>query len=120
MRILFFSIVLIILTSCSKEQRTNRKLDGEWNATVFMGYTPNSDESYTFTFNKDKDGEGTGTVKEVDGFYTDVYGMQYFIKNDRLTMIIDQDALVFTISSMTNQKITLIDTYDETTILEKK
>jgi len=119
MRVLFFSFFLLVITSCNKEQRTNRKLDGSWNATIFQGDTPNSNESYTFTFNKDKDGEGTGTIKLVDGVFTDVYGMQYFLKNDRLTLIVDQDALVFNISSMTNKKVTMIDTYGETTILEK-
>ena len=37
MRVLFLSIVLLVIASCSKEQRTSRKLDGEWNAPRTRG-----------------------------------------------------------------------------------
>jgi hypothetical protein len=45
--------------------------------------------------------------------------VEYFIKNDYLTMIIDQDAVVFTINDISRKRITLTDNYGDATILEK-
>ena len=113
-----FAIILLV-TACSKDQRISRKIDGDWKAIVFMGSNPDPDEEIKFTFNKDSEGEGTGTMVYSDWGSTDVYGVKYFIKNDYLTMVVDQDAVVFTINEITRKKITLTDSYGDATILEK-
>lgn len=117
--ILTILTALFFITACSKDQRINRKIDGDWKATVFMGTNLDPDEEIRFTFNKDSKGEGTGTMVYSDWNTKDVYGVEYFIKNDYLTMIIDQDAVVFTINDITRKKITLTDNYGDATILEK-
>ncbi|MES2555634.1 MAG: hypothetical protein V4604_05755 [Bacteroidota bacterium] len=117
--ILTILTALILVTACSKDQRINRKIDGDWKATVFMGSNPDPDEVVKFTFNKDTKGEGTGTMVYTDWGQDEVYGVKYFIKNDYLTMIVDQEAIVFTINDITRKKITLTDNYGDATILEK-
>jgi hypothetical protein len=120
-QLLLFSLAFIlILASCSKDQRNNRRIDGEWHATIFMGEDPEVfNEAYYFTFNHDKKGEGTGTVEWVDGSFSEVYGMKYFLKNDYLSMIIDGESLIFTIKSLSRKKIELTDAEGEATVLEK-
>lgn len=117
----FLTIILlsVLLTACNKDQRTSRKIDGEWEATVFMGSVPDPDEHMIFTFDKDKNGEGKGTIELKDNWGTEVYGMKYYIKNDYLTIIADEDPIVFTITSFERKKIKLTDTYGDATILEK-
>ncbi|ASS49450.1 MAG: hypothetical protein A3D31_02980 [Candidatus Fluviicola riflensis] len=117
--ILAIFLTLFFVTACSKDQRISRKIDGDWKATVFMGSNLDPDEEIRFTFNKDRNGEGTGTMVYTDWGMDEVYGVKYFIKNDYLTMIVDQDAVVFTINDITRKKITLTDNYGDATILEK-
>ena len=117
--ILTILISLFILSGCNKDQRNNRKIDGRWKATVFLGSNLDPDEEIIFTFNKDNNGEGTGTMVFTDWGSKEVYGVEYFIKNDYLTMIVDQDAIVFTIDELTRKKIMLTDNYGDATILEK-
>lgn len=119
-QLLLFSLLVFIIASCSKDQRNNRRIDGDWHATIFMGENPATfNEAYYFTFDRDKKGEGTGTIEWVDGNFSEVYGLKYFIKNDYLSMIVDGESLIFTIRSISRKKIELTDAYGDATVLEK-
>lgn len=112
-------LLVLVLTGCNKDQRISRKIDGDWEAIVFMGSTPDPDEKIIFSFDKDKNGEGKGTIELKDNWGTEVYGIKYFIKNDYLTIIADEDPLVYTITSLDRKTIKLTDSYGDATILEK-
>lgn len=116
---LFALLGLLLLTACNKDQRISRKIDGDWEAIVFMGSTPDPDEKIIFSFDKDKNGEGKGTIELKDNWGTEVYGINYFVKNDYLTIIADEDPVVYTITSMDRKTIKLTDSYGDATILEK-
>jgi len=58
---LLFITTSLLLSSCSKETRINRQLDGDWNAMKVNGEVPPAGSTVTFTFSKDKKGKGTGS-----------------------------------------------------------
>lgn len=111
--------IVLLLTACNKDQRTSRRIDGDWTASVFMGSVMNPGEEVNFSFDKDEKGEGKGLIEVKDNWGTEVYAMKYYIKNDYLTIIVDEDPLVFTINSLDRKKIKLTDTYGDATVLEK-
>lgn len=112
-------LLLLIVTGCNKDQRSNRKIDGDWTASTFMGTSVNQGESYVFSFDKDKNGEGKGTIKVTDTFGSEVYVMTYFIKNDHLTLIVEEDPIVFTINTLEKEELIMTDSYGDKTVLEK-
>ena len=84
-----------------------------------MGSVINQGEEVNFSFDKDEKGEGKGLIEVKDNWGTEIYAMKYYIKNDYLTIIVDEDPMVFTINSLDRKKIKLTDTYGDATILEK-
>lgn len=118
---LFLLLSVLLFPGCSKEQQLNRKLDDSWTAVIYNGYVPPKNVMYHFTFNADKGGRGTGTAHFVnDPAGTDhLYAMEYFIKDDQLVIIINENPSVYTVEERKRKKITLTDTYGNTTILER-
>lgn len=112
-------LLLLLLASCSKEQRINRKLDGEWVATTYFGTAPSSHEEYFFHLSKDTKDTGDGFLRISEGSSKTTLGISYYMVDDDITMIIDSDAYSFTIKSYSRRKIELVDTYGLVTILEK-
>ena len=112
-------LLLVIVTGCSKDQRSNRKIDGEWTASTLNGEAVVQGESYVFSFDKDKDGEGKGTIKYTSPFGSEVYVMTYFVKNDHLTLIVEEDPIVYTINTLEKDQMIITDSYGDKTVLEK-
>jgi hypothetical protein len=78
-------LVTIIITSCSKEVRINRKLDGEWRVTSITPqvYTTNPEMYFTF----EKDGKkGKGTYTYTVGSQSETYDFDYTLSGDKLTL----------------------------------
>jgi hypothetical protein len=84
--------MLLIATSCSKEAKLNRKLDGEWNVVSLDGESMVASEgTLTFKFEKDKKGNGIVTLTESDIYQgtttSDTYSGTYTLtKDDIITM----------------------------------
>ena len=66
MKKILFAVVAValIVTSCSKESKLNKKLDGTWNVSTVDGTTLPSGASMSITFSKDKKGEGTYSMTQ--------------------------------------------------------
>lgn len=121
MRLFLALSLVVLLFSCSKDRRTSRKMDGTWEAVVYNGYAPGQGESYHFTFNNEEKGQGTGVahfVHEQMGF-DNVYAIEYFVKEGKIVIIINNNPTVYTIVEQTRRKLKLLDTHGDSTILEK-
>lgn len=109
-----------MLLACSKENKVNRKLDGDWISEVFFGSLPHSNENFRFHLDKNKQGRGTGYLSIEEGNSQDTYGISYFLNGeDRLAMEINSEAYIFQIRSYSRKRIELLDQYDQVTILIK-
>jgi hypothetical protein len=62
------ALVMLVLVSCSKESKLNRKIDGEWNIVTYDGAAMAEGQSMTITFTKDKKGVGTYKMVSVYPF----------------------------------------------------
>ena len=112
--------ILFQLVACSKNQRTNRTIEGTWTATTIAGVAASSTLKETLTFAKGKKGEGTGNVSITQGTVTEDGVMRYFIKNSRITLIVDETATVFyDIEALSDSEMTLKDVEGALTVLTK-
>lgn len=116
----FVLLVLSMVSSCKTENVINRKLDGTWDAVVFFGDAPSSNETVKMTFNPAPKGEGSGVIVVTEDNEVTSYGFSYFLKGERMTMIVDQDAYVFTIDEYSRKRITMTDTYGRVTLMEDR
>jgi hypothetical protein len=116
-------LVAVLITSCSKEARINRKLDGEWKVTSISGETFESGESMYFTFEKDGK-EGKGSIQYVYGTESQTNSFTYTLADDKLTLIVtdgtDIDTEVLTINSYESEKIEMSDSDNTKFVLEPK
>lgn len=74
--------IVILLSSCSKEKKLNKKLDGEWNITSYDGVSLASGETEVISFDKDKK-EGSYTWTYTDASGSDVETGTYTLTDDK-------------------------------------
>jgi len=118
-----FILLAVVFTSCSKEARINRKLDGEWKVTSVAGQSVPSDEAFYFTFEKDgKDGKGSYTMVSEGQTLTIPY--TYTLSDDKLTITMtengDVETEVFTVNKYESSKIEMTDSDNYLYVLEPK
>jgi hypothetical protein len=78
--------VTLLFSACSKDQRINKQLDGDWTVTKENG-VPVTDPT-TYSFAKDKKGAGTFTFTSVSTYGTDSYSGTYQISDEKITMTV--------------------------------
>lgn len=95
--LLGLALVVVMMASCSKDNRTNNKLEGTWNATSFTlngeeGFGPNELVSKWNTTFKPTDGaEGTYSI-DANALGTDTtYTGTYVISDDGETITTTED-----------------------------
>jgi hypothetical protein len=115
-------VVAIVVASCSKEKKLNKKLDGEWTVVTFDGVAPTSGTSIMIKFEKDKK-EGKYTLTQTDPSGTDTQtGTYVLIEDEKIVMTetgtTDKDTSVVKDYSKTD--LTLTDTDGTSPIVLKK
>lgn len=103
--------VTMLFSSCSKEKKLNRKLDGKWDIESFSGVPPKAGESISVIFNKDKK-EGTFSIKVTqNGFSVAIKGKYTLTEDEIITLtptdLTNYDILVFTVTKYDKQDLTL-------------
>lgn len=92
------------VTSCSKESKINRKIQGEWKGVTIDDQAVQSGESYTMSFSKSEKDTGTGTSTYSGMFGTYTTSFTYTIVEDKMTS-------VTTIGNSTETEVVTINTY---------
>ena len=117
--------VTMIVSSCSKEAKLNKKLDGTWNVVSVAGTTLPSGSTMTVAFAKDKKGKGTYTMTQTfppAAAMTDA-GTYDLVDDETIYMLSStagstKDTLTVTAYSKTD--MTLTNTDKEAIVLKKQ
>lgn len=119
-----FVAVAFILASCSKENKLNRRLDGDWNVVSYGTETIPSGSSIVLSFSKDKKGLGTYVVTmNFDGDISTETGKYELEKDEKITMTSNESGStpdVFTITEYSKTDLKLKDSDNEELVLKKK
>ena len=114
--------VAIIFSSCSKEHKLNKRLDGEWRVTFWGGGAIVSPASMTYTFDRDKKGKGTYTWAYTNGtYFFDGSGIYDLEKDDKMTFIEDGRTHIMKVIEYSKKTLTIVDVAtDDDIVMEKK
>lgn len=117
---IMLAIVATITTSCSKDAKINRRIDGEWKVKTIGGFTLEADESYVFKFNKDKKLTGDGSMTYSTPFGAASVPFTYTVAEQKITVVSDGEADVFSVSKYEKDKLELIDSDNDVWVLDPK
>lgn len=117
---ILLAIIATVITSCSKDAKINRRIDGEWKVVTIAGASIPSDESYTWKFSKDKKLTGDGTYTEVDPTGTYSTPFTYTVGSEKITLIIDGYSEIFSVNKYEKTKLELIDSSGDVWVLDPK
>lgn len=112
--------VLAVVSSCSKDAKINRRLDGEWQVVSIGGVAPEATESYVMKFIKEDKltGNGTLTYTFMSQSYTDAF--TYSVLDQKITLIIDGTAEILTVTTYEKNRMELIDSDGDLWVLDPK
>lgn len=112
--------VLAVISSCSKDAKINRRLDGEWQVVSIGGVAPEATESYVMKFIKEDKltGNGTLTYTFMSQSYTDAF--TYSVLDQKITLIIDGTAEILTVTTYEKDRMELIDSDGDLWVLDPK
>ena len=115
--------VVLVVTSCSKANKVNKSIDGEWNVETLAGESMPPGEKYVFKFEKDKKGKGSFTITYTYIGGSDVEIGNYILEDDKylyLRWAADSYAYVLKIQEYSKTDLKLIDEDDNTIWVLKK
>ena len=112
--------VLAVVSSCSKDAKINRRLDGEWTVATIGGVAPEATESYVMKFIKEDKltGNGTFTYTFMSQSYTDAF--TYSVLDQKITLILDGTAEIFSVTKYENDRMEMVDTEGDLWVLDPK
>jgi len=110
---LLFVAVTLVLASCSKERKLNKRLDGEWTLATWDGTALPSGESLTIKFEKDKKDNGKYTSTYTGALGTDIETGTYTLEADeKITMTDASGSSTATVTSYDKENLTINDDGD--------
>jgi hypothetical protein len=112
--------VLAVVSSCSKDAKINRRLDGEWTVATIGGVAPEATESYVMKFIKEDKltGNGTFTYTFMSQSYTDAF--TYSVLDQNITLILDGTAEIFSVTKYEKDRMEMVDTDGDLWVLDPK
>lgn len=119
-KLAFIALIALLSVSCSKEQRINRKIDGEWKLKMYNGGGVSDGLIETYTFSKDKKGKGIGVYKYVYGNTNSSIPFDYYITNDDISLKYDQGSSVYTVELKDKNNLMLTDSKGNLSEFEKQ
>lgn len=129
-RLLFglLAVTALVMTSCSKDAKINRRLDGEWKVVSYDGEAPESTETETYAFTKTEKLSGTGTY-----LYSSTSGgssasitfpFTYTIADEKITLTIDfgsgSESEIMEVITYEKDRMEFKDSDGKITVLEPK
>jgi hypothetical protein len=112
--------ILAVVSSCSKDAKINRRLDGEWTVATIGGVAPEATESYVMKFIKEDKltGNGTFTYTFMSQSYTDAF--TYSVLDQKITLILDGTAEIFSVTKYEKDRMEMVDTDGDLWVLDPK
>lgn len=112
--------VLAVASSCSKDAKINRRLDGEWKVVTIAGVAPAVDESYTLKFIKEDKltGNGTFTYTFMGQSSTDAF--TYSVLDQKITLILNGTAEIWSVTKYEKDRMEMVDSSGDVWVLDPK
>jgi hypothetical protein len=112
--------VLAVTSSCSKDAKINKRLDGEWKVVTIGGIAPEVGESYTLKFIKEDKltGNGTFTYAFLGQSYTEAF--TYSVSDQKITLILDGEAEIWSVTKYEKDRMEMVDSYGDLWVLDPK
>lgn len=117
------AVVAFAITSCSKEAKINKKLEGTWVATTYDGVAVTTGFGYEVTFNKDEKNTGTGSyIVSLFGVPSSPIAFSYVLNEDKMTYTETVSGTVgtYTITTYTDEELQWTDADGKIAILQPK
>jgi hypothetical protein len=112
--------VLAVVSSCSKDAKINRRLDGEWNVVSIGGVVTEATESYTMKFIKEDKLTGNGTLTYTFMSQSFVDAFTYSVLDQKITLIVDGTAEMLSVTKYDKDRMEMIDTDGDLWVLDPK
>ncbi|MCE3295707.1 MAG: hypothetical protein K0R65_1421 [Crocinitomicaceae bacterium] len=129
-RLLFglLAVTAMAMTSCSKDAKINKRLDGEWKVTSYDGEAPESGETEIYSFKKTEKLSGTGTYSYAStsgGSSVSIsFPFTYVIGDEKITVTVDygsgSDSEIFEVVTYEKDKMEFKESDGTITVLEPK
>lgn len=117
---IMLAFVAVIMVSCSKDAKINRRIDGEWRVMSIGGYPLENDETIVFTFDKERKTTGDGTLSWTNEFGTEVSAFTYSVSDQKITMTLDGTTEVLTVTKYERDDLQFSDSDNDLWVLEPK
>jgi hypothetical protein len=124
-KLMFALLAVSVLTasSCSKEKKINRRIDGDWKEVSYAGVAVAAEDQATISFAKDKKG-GTGSVSYSGSGVTFSIPFTYSLVEDKMTIIStfagSSETSVVTINTYEKDKLEWTDSDGKKSVMEPK
>jgi hypothetical protein len=116
--------VLAVASSCSKDAKINRRLDGEWKVVTIAGVAPAVDESYTLLFNKIDKLTGSGILTYdyvvLGQPFSTVDVFSYSVVDQKMTLIVDGTAEIWSVTKYEKDRMEMVDSDGDVWVLDPK
>lgn len=112
--------VLAVVSSCSKDAKINRRLDGEWKVVTIGGIAPGVDESYILKFIKEDKLTGTGMFTYTYMGQSASENFTYSVMDEKITLVIDGDTEVWSVTKYETDRMEMLDSDGDVWVLDPK
>ena len=113
------ALVAVVMMSCSKDAKINRRIDGEWKVLSIGGFAVDPD-IIIFTFDKDRKTTGDGSLSWTNDNGTEVSAFSYSVQDQKITMTLDGTTEVLTVTKYEKDDLQFSDSDNDLWILEPK
>lgn len=114
------AFVAVVMVSCSKDAKINRRIDGEWRVVSIGGLPLESDETIIFNFDKENRTSGDGSLSWTNEFGTEVSAFTYSVNDQKITMTLDGTTEVLTVTKYDKDDLQFSDSDNDLWVLEPK
>jgi hypothetical protein len=122
--LVLFVAIIAVVSSCSKDAKLNRRLEGEWKTTSIDGQTMaeyfGGDVSITWKFEKEDKLTGSGSTTYSIMGEQETYPFTYTIKDEAITLTANGVSDIFSVTTYDKDKIEMVDEDGYVWVLDPK
>ncbi|MCE3296082.1 MAG: hypothetical protein K0R65_1796 [Crocinitomicaceae bacterium] len=113
------ALVAVVMVSCSKDAKINRRIDGDWRVISIGGFSVDPD-IIIMSFDKEKRKTGDGSLSWTNEFGTEVSAFSYSVQDQKITLTLDGETEVLNVTKYEKDDLEFSDSDNDLWILERK
>jgi hypothetical protein len=118
--LILLAVISVAVSSCSKDAKINRRIDGEWKVVSIGSDVITSEYAITMSFKKDEKKNGTGTFIETYNGMNETTAFTYNVADEKISLIVDGTVEILTVKTYEKDKVELIDLDNDVWVLDPK